>query len=93
MATPKVGGHAYVREKAIPRYTGHYGHIAADEAFVVKHIDGARGRGCIYLVRPNEPDRMIPVWRGDVKPFPRCEYCDAEGHTKSRCKPEVAQTA
>ncbi|HYF08111.1 MAG TPA: hypothetical protein VD970_10855 [Acetobacteraceae bacterium] len=80
MATPKVGCHATIREKKLSNYAGFYGPIGKDETFVVDHIDNGRGRGCVYLRR--EQGSIIPVWRGDVKAFPRCDYCDEEGHTK-----------
>jgi len=92
VTAPKVGKHAFVREKAIPRYGTFYGHISKDEAFIVDRIDKSRGRGTVYLRRKGD-DQLIPVWRNDVKPVPRCDYCDEEGHTKSSATQENCRVA
>jgi|ERR1043166_6546448 hypothetical protein len=81
MSTPVVGGHAYVRERSIPKYEGLYGRIYKDEVFIVEIIEGGRGRYAIYL-RRKDAEQLIPVWLGDVKAFPRCVYCNKEDHTR-----------
>ncbi len=92
MSTAKVGCHARLREKMIPTYTSIFGPIEADELFVIHHIDMGAGRKTIYLRRNSEPDRVISAWAGHVSPLPRCEICDQEGHTKSRCKKTESRT-
>lgn len=82
----RVGGHAYIKEKAVPKYVGLYGSTVIDSEtlYPVEHIDHGYGRDALHLKHPTS-GQVIAVWRGDAKPLPRCQYCEREGHTGSKC--------
>lgn len=86
MTCPKVGCYVTVRKRCLPTIQRLYSEIVADTLYRVVQIERGSGqnRGRVYLASKSEKDRVIPLWRSQVTPMPRCEYCDREGHTKSR---------
>ena len=86
MGAARVGGHAYIREKAVPKYAGLYGAtiVDGDCLYLIEHIDHGYGRDALHL-KHQSTGTTLAVWRGEVKPLPWCEYCRAEGHTGSKC--------
>lgn len=84
MARATVGNHVKLRPEAVPVLRSVYGLTPADEEalWAVEVVDGGYiDRDGLHLVAPD--GRRVLAWRHQVAPLPRCEYCGAEGHTKS----------
>lgn len=78
-----VGGHVRLKKKAIPILGQLYGTLDADTAYLVERIAGGydNDRAALFLRAPD--GNVVLAWRGQAIPFPRCEYCGAEGHSNS----------
>lgn len=85
MSAPRKGGHVWIREKCIADVRRFYPAAEKDKGYVVVAVDRSAtvGRPRCYI---QGPDSSWCLWLSQVKAFPRCEYCEAEGHTKTQAK-------
>lgn len=84
MARASSGYHVRLRAAAVPSLVSVYGYtLDASAVWEVVQVDGGYGRDGLHLQAPDSGRRII-AWRNQVVALPRCEYCGAEGHTKSK---------
>lgn len=83
MARPRVGGHAWIRNSAIPKISLVYRDVNPDDVWDVYQLarDGYN-RTVVYMQREG---RQIALYRGQVKAAAFCYACEKEGHMTSRC--------
>lgn len=78
-----AGGHVRLTRKGVATLGQVYGALDTEAAWKVLRCVGGydNARGALYIESPD--GKVILAWRGQVIPFPRCEYCNQEGHSNS----------
>jgi hypothetical protein len=80
MARPIRGSHCRLKARALPTLARVYSNIDAETRWTVEQVDAGYGREALVL---SAEGRTIIAWRSQVTGEPRCQYCQAEGHSGS----------
>jgi hypothetical protein len=84
---PIPGGHVRLTEEVKPLVAPIYQGIDLDQAFLVEHVAvSSLCRTTVFVLPKEDPERRLGFWLSQVKAFPRCKWCNKEGHSLKSCK-------